>query len=219
MTLKAILWDMDGTLINSESAHQQAFSNALTSLGKTVPTNLKNTLLGASFVEVHQKLVEFTGLDLSVKEWNSLKWKHYLVSSKGIDLLRNRQNILDIFKNKSIPMALVSNSTRDEVDLNLNMTKLTDYFEYTVSRNDVALGKPAPDGYLAAAKALAISPDQCLVIEDSITGAIAGLTAGMMTLFHPETDELCAYCPEGAISLPPKEDLTEWLTAAFASNM
>ena len=215
MTLKAILWDMDGTLIDSEPAHEQAFDEAMISLGVTVPPGTHESLLGSSFVEVHQKVVAVTGLNLSLEEWKQLKWRHYQACSTGIKPLKNSQAILDTFTAKGIPMALVSNSSRDEVDLNLKVTKLAGYFQITVSRNDVEQGKPAPDCYLAAARALSLSIDECLVIEDSVTGAKAGLAAGMMTLFHPETEALVQHCPEGAILLPPDGDLGVWLEAAF----
>ena len=58
--------------------------------------------------------------------------------------------------------------------------------------------------------------NECLVIEDSVTGAMSGIAAGMTTLFHPETAGLVAHCPEGAILLEPHEDLGAWLEAVFA---
>ena len=216
MTFKAILWDMDGTLIDSEPAHERAFHAAIEALGATTPKSTHDDLLGSSFVEVHQKVVEVTGLDLSLQEWLDIKWKYYQLCSEGITPLKNSQKILHTFKAKGIPMALVSNSTRNEVTLNLEITELADYFQTTVSRNDVKNGKPAPDGYLAGAKALSVDTSECLVIEDSVTGALAGLAAKMTTLFHPETAALVSRCPEGAILLPPDEDLGAWLDNAFA---
>ena len=215
MTFKAILWDMDGTLIDSEPAHERAFHAAIEAMGATTPENTHDELLGSSFIEVHKKDVEVTGLELSLQEWLDIKWKYYQLCSEGITPLKNSQKILETFKAKGIPMALVSNSTRDEVTLNLEITKLADYFQTTVSRNDVENGKPSPDGYLTGAKALSVSADECLVIEDSITGALAGLAAGMTTLFHPETDTLVNRCPKGAILLEPDEDLGSWLDKAF----
>jgi len=215
MTLKTILWDMDGTLIDSEPAHEQAFHAALTSLGVSVSPNAHDEMLGSSFVEVHQKVVELTGLDITIEQWRQVKWQYYQDCSKSITPLKNSQAILETFTARGIPMALVSNSGRDEVDLNLEVTKLAHYFQLTISRDDVEHGKPAPDCYLAAAKALSSTPDECLVVEDSVTGAKAGLAAGMMTLFHPETEALVAHCPDGAILLKPDEDLGAWLAKAF----
>jgi len=216
MTLKAILWDMDGTLVDSEPAHEQAFEETIKSLGVSVPPGAHDAMLGSSFVEVHQKVVELTGLDITQAEWRRAKWQHYEKCSASITPLKDSQAILDAFTAKAIPMALVSNSSRDEVDLNLEVTSLTNYFQITISRDDVDQGKPAADCYLAAAKALSLSADECVVIEDSVTGAKAGLAAGMMTVFHPETEGLVPHCPDGAVLLKPDEDLGAWLEAAFA---
>lgn len=215
MTLKAILWDMDGTLIDSEPAHEQSFHATLDALGVSVPPETNDSLLGCSFVEVHQKVVELTGLDLSLEEWRAAKWVQYQACASGIKPLKNSVAILDNFTRKNVPMALVSNSSRDEVELNLAVTGLRDYFQITVSRDDVENGKPAADCYLAAAEALGVAAAECLVVEDSVTGALAGLAAGMRTLFHPETEGLVARCPEGAVLLPPSGDLGAWLDVAF----
>ena len=216
MKLQAILWDMDGTLIDSEPAHEQAFDEALISLGVTVPAGTHDSMLGSSFVEVHQKVVDLTGLDITQEEWRRVKWQHYEQCSKGITPLKNSQAILESFRLKALPMALVSNSSRDEVDLNLEVTQLASFFQLTISRDDVDHGKPSPDCYLAAANALSLAANECLVIEDSVTGAMSGLAAGMTTLFHPETTALVPYCPEGAILLEPHEDLAAWLETTFS---
>lgn len=211
MTLKAILWDMDGTLINSEPVHEQAFEAAVTALGLDIPSETHTSLLGSSNIEVHQKLVELTGTALTLQEWRAIKWQYYRRYADNIKIMPHSRSILDTLTARAIPMALVSNSTRGEVELNLEVTGLADYFQVTISRNDVAHGKPAPDGYLAAAQALSVPAAECLVVEDSVTGAKAGLAAEMTTLFHPETQRLVAHCPEGAILLPPDGDLAAWL--------
>ena len=215
MTLKAILWDMDGTLIDSEPAHQKAFLNALDSLGVSVPFGTQKEMLGFSSVEVHQRVVELTGLNITLAQWRAEKWRHYQYCSRNITPLKNSQAILDAFSAKAIPMALVSNSSRDELELNLEVTNLQNYFQFIISRDDVENGKPSPEGYLAAAKALSIKANECLVIEDSLTGVKAGLAARMTTLFHPESDSLAPLCPEGAILLRPDKDLNAWLLTAF----
>ena len=216
MKLNAILWDMDGTLINSEPAHEAAFHAAVKALGLDIPHGTHDALLGSSIIEVHQKIVDLTGAELTLQDWQAVKWQHYQELADGIQLMQHSRAILDRYTAKGVPMALVSNSTRDEVELNLSATGLTGYFEVTISRNDVTNGKPAPDGYLAAAKALAVPAAECLVVEDSVTGAKAGLAAGMPTLFHPETAGLVADCPEGALLLPPDDNLAEWLKQHLA---
>jgi beta-phosphoglucomutase-like phosphatase (HAD superfamily) len=94
-------------------------------------------------------------------------------------------------------MAVVSNSTRAEVDVALAAIGLARLLPVTVSRADVARGKPDPEGYLAAAARLGVRPAGCVVIEDSPTGVAAGLAAGMTTVFHPQDPGLPA--PTGAL--------------------
>lgn len=97
--------------------------------------------------------------------------------------------------------AIVSNSDRLIVDANLDAVGLDEPGMVTVSRNDVRTGKPAPEPYLRAAWLLQIEPGRCQVVEDSLTGAKAGLAAGMRTLFWPENDAVAAgdaVTPEGA---------------------
>ncbi len=103
-----------------------------------------------------------------------------------------------------VPMAVVSNSTRREVDLALAAAGLARHFRVTLSRNDVTHGKPDPEGYLSAARQMDVAPHECLVVEDSVPGTIAGLQAGMTTVFHPQH---AAVVPKGAIELAPEGDL------------
>ncbi len=207
MTIKAILWDMDGTLVNSEPAHGWAFDDALLELGLTVPLGTHDALLGSSMWGVYRQLVEVTGANLTLEQWRDTKWKHYQCHAAGILPLPGMRTLVKQLHARNIPMAVVSNSIRAEVDLNLQVTGLERYFPLTVSSNDVAQGKPAPDCYLAAAQQLGIQPADCLVIEDSVTGATAGLAAGMTTVFHPEHNELVVRCPQGAVLLLPGEDV------------
>ena len=208
MTIKAILWDMDGTLLNSEPVHEIAFEEAIAALGLEVPPETHASLLGASMMGVHRKLVEVTGVALPLETWRDTKWASYERHADSITPLPGIQAIIEDLHARGVPMAVVSNSIRAEVDLNLRVTGMAHYFPLTVSSNDVTHGKPAPDPYLLAAQQLGIAPADCLVIEDSVTGATAGLAAGMTTIFHPETDALVERCPQGAVLLRPKGDLS-----------
>lgn len=209
MTLRAILWDMDGTLLDSEPAHEAAFHDALTELGVTVPDGFHDKLLGAAEDRVHAALCDATALTLSLHAWRACKWHHY---RRHADAIRLRTSVAEQAlrcARAGIPMAVVSNSTADEVALCLTGSKLAEHFPITVSRADVAHGKPAPDGYLRAASSLGIAAADCLVIEDSPTGCAAGHAAGMHVLYHPQT--VTAKAPDGADYLPPEGDLGRYL--------
>ncbi len=186
---RAILWDLDGTIIDSEPVHALAFHAAVKDLSLKLPCGFHDELLGVSGSEVYSKLVESTGLQLGLDEWSDLKLQHFKSFSQRIRPITGIAKLLRKLSLLEIPMAVVSNSSRAEVDLSLKGSGFRDNFKFTISRSDVARGKPAPDGYLLAASRLNQRPQNCLVIEDSRTGAAAGRAAGMQVIYHPQAPD------------------------------
>lgn len=197
---RAILWDMDGTLIDSEPAHAAAFDSALHEADLAVPEGLHETLLGASGDMVFAALKKATGTALTLADWTTLKHRHFETHARAIARLPSAA-MAEKLGARGVPMALVSNSTPEEVGFCLRTTGLDTLLSITVTRADVARGKPAPDGYLLAAERLGIAPENCLVVEDSPTGAAAGLAAGMQVIYHPQAPDPSP--PEGARYLAP----------------
>lgn len=205
----AILWDMDGTLLDSEPAHAAAFNDAIAELGLSVPRGFHDALLGASADSVLAALVEATAVELTLDAWLALKWRHMQYHASCIQRREPAASIARRLAERRVPMALVSNSSADEIMLALSTTDLLSTFPITISRGDVVAGKPAPDGYLLAARILKVAPENCLVIEDSHTGAQAGLAAGMQVIFHPE--QVSPSPPQGSIVLAPDGSAEQWI--------
>ncbi|QFQ88578.1 HAD-IA family hydrolase [Paracoccus kondratievae] len=198
--MRAVLWDLDGTLVDSEPAHELAFDAAIAELGLSVPAEFHDRLLGASEDRVHEALVAQTAITLDRAGWRAVKWRHYRETADRITRL-SQADLLAPLANAGRDMALVSNSTRAEVEHNLSVAGLARYFPVTVSRDDVRRGKPDPEGYLLAAERLGVPPADCVVVEDSPTGAAAGLAAGMTTIFCPQIPTLKP--PAGALIASP----------------
>ncbi|MCB1970238.1 HAD family phosphatase [Paracoccus sp. APAP_BH8] len=198
--MKAVLWDLDGTLVDSEPAHALAFDASLAELGLTVPPDFHDRLLGASEDRVHEALIAETSVSMDRAAWRSVKWRHYRKAADQIRRL-SQADLLVPLASAGLGLAVVSNSTRAEVDHNLDLADLARLFPVTVSRDDVRHGKPDPEGYLLAARRLGVSPTDCVVVEDSPTGAGAGLSAGMTTIFCPQVPTLVP--PAGALVAGP----------------
>ncbi|NHF72275.1 HAD family hydrolase [Paracoccus xiamenensis] len=207
MMKRAILWDMDGTLIDSEPAHGAAFDKSVAELGLTFPADFHDRLLGSSSVEVHAAVAEKAGPDFTYDDWMGLKWGHFV---DQIAKVQRRKSLADIAEAKAaqgLPMAVVSNSTADEVAIGMKVTGLDKIIPVTVSRADVEAGKPSPEGYRLAAARLGVPPEDCLVVEDSLVGAQAGLNAGMRVLYHPQhAARDPGSLPPGLRYLPPDAD-------------
>lgn len=201
---QAVFWDMDGTLIDSEPLHDRALELALESLGLVPPPDLHRRVLGRAAGPVYEMLREESGLALPFDDWILRKYVHYL---EGAPALKPRTHALEIFRDiqaAGVPQAIVSNSDRLVVDANLRAVGLTMPGFRTVSRNDVLRGKPEPEPFLRAATLTGVEPAGCTVLEDSQTGAAAGVAAGMRVLFWPQ---LALEAPAGATYVASAEEL------------
>lgn len=182
----ALLWDLDGTLVDSEPVHFLALSDALAAGGVAAPPELQRTLLGSAPAETHAYCVATFGLALSCEELNALKVAAY---PRHAALLRPRSEALQLFRRfraRNVAQAIVSNSARVVVDVNLRALGLAFPDLVAVTGDDVLRGKPDPEAYLRAAGLLGVAPGDCIVVEDSPVGAEAGLAAGMRVIGFPE---------------------------------
>jgi beta-phosphoglucomutase-like phosphatase (HAD superfamily) len=198
MIPKAVFWDMDGTLTDSEPLHEAALIAALRSAGVTPPSDLHERVLGISAWPVYEMLRDEHGLALPFDEWIVRKYDHYWPL---VDGLKPRPGAVEIFNELralGVAQAVVSNSDRMVVDANLGAVGLAYPGMRTVSRNDVREGKPHPEPFLRAAWLTDVDPEQAVAVDDSWTGATAALAAGMKTIFWPEKPMAG---PEGAINL------------------
>ncbi len=208
MTPKAVFWDMDGTLVNSEPLHDAALSSAMQSVGLTPPDDLHQRVLGQSAAHVYAMMCDEFGLDLPFDDWIVRKYSHYLPLT---ETLKPRPGAIEIFnelRERGVAQAVVSNSDRLIVDANLRVVGLSYPGMKTVSRNDVREGKPHPEPFLRAAWLAGVDPADAVAIDDSRTGAASGLAAGMRTIFWPEAP---MEGPDGAIVINSAGDLRKQL--------
>lgn len=206
---------MDGTLVDSEWTHQRAVRDVLDLQGLQISDDFLNSLTGLSLFAAYEKIVAATGLTMPYAEL--LEAKHLAYSRRRAELLPRPGALaaLALLRGRGIRFAVVSNSDRILVNLNLAAMGLTQAEQVTVSRNDVRQGKPDPEPYLRAAWLLGLAPTQCLVVEDSVPGANAGLAAGMRVLAWPEPNMTGFTFPD-AVLLADPHDLLATLSDLLA---
>ena len=204
MTPKAVFWDMDGTLVDSEPLHEAALVAALRSVGIAPPVNLHERVLGVAAAPVYDMLRSEFGLDLPFDDWIVRKYDHYLPMA---ETLKPRPGAIEVFnalRALGVQQAVVSNSDRVIVDANLSAVGLIYPGMRTISRNDVREGKPHPEPFLRAAWLAGVDPADAVAVDDSVTGATSGLAAGMRTIFWPEAP---MEGPPGAVVINSAEEL------------
>ena len=204
MTPKAVFWDMDGTLVDSEPLHDAALVSAMRGVGLTAPADLHERVLGKTAAFVYDMMRDEFGLALPFDEWIARKYDYYLANVCG---LQPRPGAIELYRElqaRGVPQAVVSNSDRMIVDANLGAVGLSHAGMKTVSRNDVREGKPHPEPFLRAAWLFGVDPKDAVAIDDSTTGAMSGLAAGMKTIFWPEKP---MPGPAGAVAILTPEEL------------
>lgn len=207
MNFSAVFWDMDGTLIDSEPLHFLALLQVLDGLGVKSPEGLQQQLVGRSARAVHALLVEELKLGLDYPEFIRRKYVAYL---QGVSQLRPRAGSVALYRRleeAGCPQVIVSNSDRLLVDANIRAVGLDRADLLSVSRNDVREGKPDAEPYLRAAWLAGVDPALCAVVEDSPTGALAGLAAGMTVFALPEAETASLDFPERAILVTSAADI------------
>jgi HAD superfamily hydrolase (TIGR01509 family) len=204
--IKAILWDMDGTLIESESLHLATLVEALAHHGVEAGDEMHPLVFGKTGREVHALVRERFGLSVDFGVWSALRARAYL---NGAPKLVPRAGALEVYraaKAAGITQAIVSNASRMLLEANLRALGIEEPSLITVSVNDVRHGKPSPEPYERAAWLLGLAPAEVVAVEDSPTGAGGAIAATMRVLGWPVDDEAAAlFPPEAQIVRSPEE--------------
>jgi len=176
----AVIFDMDGTLIDSESVYIAAMREAAGTLGLALPLDLCHAMVGVPSHECNLMLQEHyrPGFDLGVFRGHFSNSVHRQMSER-VPVKPGVVELLDFLRDQGVPLAIATSAGRATAERNLGRAGLLDRFDAVATRDDVEHPKPAPDLYLEAAKRLGVAPELCVAFEDSSIGIIAAHAAGM----------------------------------------
>lgn len=186
--MRAVLFDMDGTLVDSEKLWDISLAALYTELGGELTPQVREALVGGSAEDTIRTVYTDLGLEQDPRAMaESNRWLHDYTAELfdgGLPWCDGARELLDELAAEEIPMALVTNTLRALTDKALNSIG-AHYFSVTVCGDEVARGKPAPDVYERAATLLGFDPVACLAVEDSVTGSAAAERAGCPVLVVP----------------------------------
>jgi len=186
--VKAVLWDMDGTLIDSEKLWDISLAALYERLGGELTPAVRESMVGSVAEDTIRIVYDDLGLESDPAAMaESNRWlRDYTADlfEEGLPWCEGAKELLDELAAEGIPMALVTNTERVLTDRALNSIG-HHYFSVTVCGDEVAKGKPAPDPYMRAAALLSLAPEDCLAVEDSVTGTAAAERAGCPVLVVP----------------------------------
>ena len=179
--IDTVIFDMDGTLYDTESIYRDGWLSA------GVPLELYLTFIGTSSTYIHETLTEHGFNPEQVVADKTAYTANEL--AKGIPLKDGAQTILVWLKERGFKTAIATSSSIATAQRYLAESGMAEYFDRIVSGNRLERGKPHPDIFLMAAKELGSQPEKCMVIEDSFNGVRAGHAAGMFTVMIPDLIE------------------------------
>lgn len=177
--IKAVLFDLDGTLVDSMWMWKDIDIEFLKKYGIEYPHNFQENIEGMSFSETVEYMKERFGLKQSLdnikEELNQMAWDKY---TNEVPLKEGALELLQYLKDNNIKAGIATSNSRELVNLVIQKLGLESYFGSIRTACEVERGKPSPDIYLLVAKDLDVKPEHCLVFEDVIPGVMAGKNAG-----------------------------------------
>ena len=179
--IDAVIFDLDGTLVDSMWMWCAIDIEYLGRFGIALPEDLQANIEGMSFSETAVYFREhFPQITESIEEmkqtWNQMAYEKY---ANEIELKPGAMEFLKMLRSKGIRTGIASSNSMELIMAALNHLQITDYFDEVHTACEVTSGKPSPDIYLLTAKYLGVAPERCLVFEDICKGILAGKAAGM----------------------------------------
>lgn len=189
--IKAVIFDLDGTLVDSEPNYFAADKRLLSEYGVfDINEEDKKKYIGIGSKVMLTDMRNKYQIEDSVDILLSKKDKYYFeLAKKNTAVFPEMKVFLEILKENGYPLAIASGSSKEIINEILSITHLTGFFDVIVSAEEVALGKPNPDVFLEAAKRLNIPAVNCLVLEDSMPGVEAAKRALMYCAAIPYSIE------------------------------
>ncbi len=207
--IHAVIFDLDGTLVDSMWIWKAIDRIYLHSINCELPNDLQQDIEGKSFYETAAYFKNRFKIEASLKEimdtWNQMAFDKY---ANEVALKHHVLDFLKLLKEKHIKIGIATSNSRILTEAVLKKKGIIDYFDVILTGCEVGVGKPAPDVYLNTAKKLGEKPENCLVFEDLTQGIMAGKSAGM---------KVCAVADEYSIyQLQEKQELADYYIEDYA---
>jgi HAD superfamily hydrolase (TIGR01509 family) len=211
---QAVIFDMDGTLLDTESVFRTIVFEVCDELGFPMTDDVHLSMVGSSHERTNQLLIEAYGVafpyTLFDQRCRVIMGER---SHGGVPVKPGARELVGELRERGIPTAVATSSRNPHAQRHLGAAGLIDLFDTIVTRDDVTYPKPHPEPYLIAAKRLGIEPVHCLALEDSHAGVHAAHAAGMQTVMVPDlvhpSDEI------RALGIAVMESLNHVRAAAF----
>ncbi|KQT24102.1 ABC transporter ATP-binding protein [Chryseobacterium sp. Leaf405] len=182
MSLKAVLFDMDGVIVDTEPLHRKAYFKIFNDLGIDVPEDLYTSFTGASTKRVFETLIAQFNLSQTYEDLATIKrnyFKDYFYNDEKFDLIPGVKDLIQHYYENGITLILASSATMNTINMVFEKFELEKYFNGKISGAELKESKPHPEVFLLAAEMAGEPVENCMVIEDSTNGILASHRANI----------------------------------------
>lgn len=186
--IKTVIFDMDGTLIDTEKYYRECWPKAMAAFGFEMSDAqaLEMRSMGRPFAPIHLKKVFGESLDYHQVRNKRKELVEECIRERGIQLKPGAIEILQWLRENQIPTAVATATDMERTERYLKMLGIYEYFDRLISATMVAEGKPSPDIYLYACAEMGMEPGDCIAVEDSPNGVKSAYRAGCKVVMVPD---------------------------------
>ena len=186
--IKAIIFDMDGLMIDSERVTFECYQERLKDMNLTMDEEFYKTLLGKPIKGIYQRFYDVYGNDFPIE--NVIQDVHQLMAERfeteGVPVKKGLVELLHYLKDNNYKTIVATSSNRDRVDKILAQAKITEFFDDSICGDEVTKGKPIPEVFLKSCQKLGVNVDEAIVLEDSEAGIQASYDANIKVICIPD---------------------------------
>jgi HAD superfamily hydrolase (TIGR01509 family) len=195
--IELVIFDMDGVLFDSERLSKKLYDIAFMKFGYKMNDRIFNDTIGLNIRKTNKIYKDFYGEGFPFAEIRNekVKLERNYILLKGVLLKEGLHELLEYLKKIKLKMALATSASRARTELLLDSSGIKKYFGAITCGDEIENGKPEPDIFLETSKKMNCEPENCMVIEDSVSGITAAYRAGMLPVMVPDIVE-----PDGKIN-------------------
>lgn len=193
MTIRAVAWDVDGTLVDSEPLHHEALLAACCNWNVDIADIPEDAFRGVHMGDVWQAIAPRMPASAKERDWMQANDEFYVEHRKVLKPMPRALETITALAEAGIRQICVSNAGRVILDANVDALAIGSIMEFTLSIDDVRKGKPDPEPYTIGATRLGLRPDQLAAVEDSETGRRSARAAGLLVIAYDHLGQLITH--------------------------
>ena len=187
--LSAAIFDMDGTIIDSEPLFKLIANRSASELGFSIDEGTYNTWVGLPRESLERAILKSLGPKFPLEDFKQIFADNWIshTEKKGISPKSGIPELLQCLSKEKIPLAVATSTPTEQAERSLKIAGIREPFDIIIGGDQVKKGKPDPEIFLKAARALGYRSEECLAVEDSAIGVEAAVAANMFTILVPDT--------------------------------